>query len=326
MQPGSSWSSTILRKLGVASAVVIQTGPELKARGVACLLTAALAMSSIPALAQTQPVVQAPTSAEINFPANQPATASIGSSAQWIYPDKASSEVTRKLAYETMISSSAELPPSAKLKAVNRFFNEQILYQTDRQAWGKKDYWATPSETMAKGAGDCEDFAIAKYYALKQLGIDEAKLKIVYVRSNQFKDPHMVLAVTAKPGGDPLILDNIAKNISTLSNRTDLTPVYAFNDSGLYMPNDDTLMAGPERLSKWQTVMAKVAGEQRSANLATKNIGRPMDMSMLSTGDLKPSSDIDQHVSADLVGKKASIAHERTRVDRCESGPNFGGC
>lgn len=324
MQPGSSWSSTILQKLGVSSAVVIETRPELKARGVACLLTAALAMSSIPAMAQTQPVAQAPPAVEINFPANQPDTSSIGHSGQWFSGQRASSEVSRKLAYESMISSSAELPPSAKLKAVNRFFNEQILYQTDLQAWSKKDYWATPSETLAKGAGDCEDFAIAKYYALKQLGMDESKLKIVYVRSNQFTEPHMVLAVTGKPGGDPLILDNIAKGISTLSNRPDLTPVYAFNDSGLYMPNDETLMAGPERLSKWQTVMDKVAVEQRSATLASK--GRPMDMSMLSTGDLKPSSDIDQHVRPDLVPKKASTAPERTKVDRCDSGPGFALC
>ena len=326
MQPGSSWSSTILRKLGVTSAVVIQTRPELKARSVACLLTAALAMSSIPALAQTPPVAPAKASPEVSFPGNQPAPASIGRSGQLFYGAQTSSEVTRKLAYETMISNAAELPPSGKLKAVNRFFNDQILYQTDRAAWGKKDYWATPSETLAKGAGDCEDFAIAKYYALKDLGLDESKLKIVYVRSNQFKDPHMVLAVTGKPGGDPLILDNIAKNISTLSNRTDLTPVYAFNDSGLYMPNDDTLMAGPERLSKWQTVMTKVAGEQRSANLASNNDGKPLDVSMLSTGELKSSSDIGQHLRADLVSQKAPISPERTKVDRCEFGPSFGGC
>lgn len=326
MQPGSSWSSTILRKLGVSSAVVIQTRSELRALGVACLLTAALAMSSIPALAQTQPVAQVPASAEVSFPGNQPAPASIGRSGQLFYGAKASSEVTRKLAYETMISNSVDLPPSAKLKAVNHFFNKQIHYQSDRQAWGQKDYWATPSETLTKGAGDCEDFAIAKYYALKQLGMDEAKLKIVYVRSNQFKDPHMVLAVTAKPGGDPLILDNIAESISPLSNRTDLTLVYAFNDSGLYMPNDDTLMAGTERLSKWQTVMTKVAGEKRSATLASKSEGKPMDMSMLLTGELKSSSNIRQHVMSDLVPKKASISPERTKVDRCESGQGFGGC
>lgn len=326
MQPGSSWSSTILRKLGVTSAVVIQTRPELKARGLACLLTAALAMSSIPALAQTAPVIPPPASADISFPSNQPATASIGRSNQWSHGQNRSSEVTRKLAFESMMSSSADLPPSAKLKAVNRFFNEQIAYQTDLQAWGKKDYWATPGETLAKGAGDCEDFAIAKYYALKELGLDESKLKIVYVRSNQFKDPHMVLAVTAKPGGDPLILDNIAKNISTLSNRTDLTPVYAFNDSGLYMPNDDTLMAGPERLSKWQTVMTKVAGEQRSATLASHNDGKPLDISMLSTGALKPSSNIDQYVRADLVSNKVSTAREKAKVDRCDVGPGFSAC
>ena len=304
MQSGSSWSSAILKKLGVSSAEVIHTKPELRARGVACLLTAALAMSSIPVMAQNQPVAKAPTGSELNFLANQPATSSIGRSGDWLSPDKASSEVSRKLAYDTMISSSAGLPSSAKLKAVNQFFNEKILYQTDMQAWGKKDYWATPSETLSKGAGDCEDFAIAKYYALKQLGIDETKLKIVYVRSNQFKDPHMVLAVTPKPGGDPLILDNIAKNILTLSNRTDLTPVYAFNDSGLYMPNDETLMAGPERLSKWQNVMAKVADEQRSATLASKNEGRALDMSMLSSGDLKASYDIGQHLAATLAPKK----------------------
>lgn len=199
--------------------------------------------------------------AQLNFIGNQPATASLGRQSLPGDPGFKSSKSSRKSAFDAMIAGASSLPVGEKLDAVNRFFNEQIIYQTDEKAWGGKDYWATPSETLAKGAGDCEDFAIAKYYALQQLGVEQSKLRIVYVQSNQFPEPHMVLAYSEKPESDPLILDNIEKLIAPNSSRTDLKTVYSFNETGLYVSGKHATVAGPDRLSKWVAVMNKVSNE-----------------------------------------------------------------
>ena len=71
-----------------------------------------------------------------------------------------------------------------QLKSVNDFFNK-IKYMSDKKVWKKKDYWASPFEFLGVGAGDCEDYAIAKYFALRALGVPDKKLKITYVKLKQ---------------------------------------------------------------------------------------------------------------------------------------------
>ncbi|MDA7817933.1 transglutaminase-like cysteine peptidase [Sulfurimonas sp.] len=115
-----------------------------------------------------------------------------------------------------------------KLKAVNNFFND-VRYTSDKKLYNKKDYWATPWEFLGKDAGDCEDYVISKYFALKYLGIDVKKLFFTYVRSTKFKQPHMVLTYFKTPRSEPLILDNNNRRIFPASARKDLTPIYNFN-------------------------------------------------------------------------------------------------
>lgn len=311
MQP-SAWSSTILRTLGVSRVTVVNSESKLRVAGAACLLTAALAMAGFPSVAHAEGSQAQTPNDQIAFIGKQPSTSSIGQLNITSPSQPQSSSSARILAYEAMIDASGGLTAGEKLRAVNRFFNDHIQYQTDRQAWGKADYWATPMETLTKGAGDCEDFAIAKHHALQQLGIDPNSLKIVYVKSSKFSEPHMVLAYSAKPGADPQILDNIEKEISPLSKRNDLTPVYAFNESGLYLPGSDTLVAGPERLSKWQSLLAKMETEKPLIADAVKH--KPLDLSMFSTGDLKTSSSIDSYM-------ERSRAKADPRLDT--DGPGF---
>ena len=77
--------------------------------------------------------------------------------------------------WDSMIEASKDEPILNKLKNVNDFFN-QITYKSDLSVWGTKDYWATPFEFMGIGAGDCEDYAIAKYFSLIKLGVPDEKL------------------------------------------------------------------------------------------------------------------------------------------------------
>lgn len=115
-----------------------------------------------------------------------------------------------------------------KLEAVNDFFNE-VRYSSDMKVYGKSDYWATPWEFLGKDRGDCEDYVISKYFALKYLGVDYKKLFFTYVRSTKFKAPHMVLTYFETPKSEPLVLDNYNRKIFPASQRKDLTPIYNFN-------------------------------------------------------------------------------------------------
>jgi len=116
----------------------------------------------------------------------------------------------------------------AKLETVNRFFNE-VKYSPDIKVYNKRDYWATPWEFLGKDKGDCEDYVISKYFALKYLGIAPKKLFFTYVRSTKFKAPHMVLTYFKTPRSEPLILDNNNRKIFPASKRKDLIPIYNFN-------------------------------------------------------------------------------------------------
>ena len=87
-----------------------------------------------------------------------------------------------------------------------QFINDQAL-------WEKKDYWATPIETLSIGGGDCEDYAIAKYFTLKQLGVDESKLRLTYVKAIELNQAHMVLTYFENKRAVPLVLDNLINNI-----------------------------------------------------------------------------------------------------------------
>lgn len=120
-----------------------------------------------------------------------------------------------------------------QLYAVNRFFNE-IEFVDDKTHWGKNDYWATPIEFLATNAGDCEDFTIAKYFSLIELGVPEQKLRLMYVTATRPRQAHMVLAYYETPKSVPLVLDNINKRILPATQRRDLIPIYSFNGDGLW--------------------------------------------------------------------------------------------
>ena len=154
---------------------------------------------------------------------------------------------------------------SEKLKQVNDFFNLRIKFIDDVELWGQSDYWATPLETMGKGAGDCEDFSIAKYIALKLLNVPNDKLRLTYVRAlvidpdNTTVRAHMVVSYYATPTTEPLILDNLNPEIITASKRTDLTPIFSFNNNALWVgSNSNPKGESQSHLSKWREVLLRI--------------------------------------------------------------------
>ena len=156
---------------------------------------------------------------------------------------------------------------AARLDAVNRFFNQRITFADDAQVWHVDDHWASPLETLQQGAGDCEDYAIAKYFSLLAAGMPASQLRLVYVRL-QIGGPggasqaHMVLAYYAHATAEPLILDNLVGEIRPASRRPDLTPVFSFNSEGLWQGNGAQRLGDPvERLSPWREVLRKARAE-----------------------------------------------------------------
>ncbi|MCX7079422.1 MAG: transglutaminase-like cysteine peptidase [Pseudomonas sp.] len=166
-------------------------------------------------------------------------------------------------AWNQMLQREAKQPEREQLRAVNRFFNQQLSFQDDTRIWNQIDYWATPVESLIKGAGDCEDYALAKYFSLRNLGVPSEKLRITYVKALTQNQAHMVLTYYASPGADPLVLDNLIGEIRPASQRKDLLPVYAFNAEGLYLPgaNGGKPSSDSKKLSRWQDVLKKMQAE-----------------------------------------------------------------
>lgn len=153
-----------------------------------------------------------------------------------------------------------------KIKRVNDFFNQFVQFESDISVWSQSDYWATPLEFVGIGRGDCEDFAIAKYYSLRLSGVAVNKMRLIYVKANRGNGPeaHMVLAYYSSPSADPVILDNLEGTIRPASQRTDLTPVFSFNSQGIYAGVGGTEKAtagGTGRLSRWEDLMRRARAE-----------------------------------------------------------------
>ncbi len=151
-----------------------------------------------------------------------------------------------------------------RLRDMNDFFNRRLTFREDNVTWGVPDYWASPLESLDKRAGDCEDYAIAKYFSLAASGVPTAKLRMVYVRARLQGQSlaHMVLAYYSQPGVEPLILDNLRPEVLPASQRADLTPVFSFNTEGLWQGTGQVTAGDPlARLSMWRELVAKVKGE-----------------------------------------------------------------
>lgn len=171
-------------------------------------------------------------------------------------------KVWQRLVRDTKAVKATGRPDATALKTVNDFFN-QVPYFTDMQHWGVADYWATPAETLGSFGGDCEDYSIAKYLSLKEIGIPISKLRITYVRALTLGESHMVLAYYPTPDADPLILDNLNGDIRPASQRPDLEPVYGFNDDDLWVTGSASRKADASNVRLWRELLEKLAKEQR---------------------------------------------------------------
>lgn len=163
-----------------------------------------------------------------------------------------------------------ELSEETKLQRINDFFNRNISFEDDQSVWEQPDYWATPLETIGRGKGDCEDFAIAKYFSLRLAGVPISKMRLIYVKARiataagETRQAHMVLAYYATPHAEPLVLDNLQTRIQPASKRPDLQPVFSFNSEGIFAGisgRDKASAGGTGRLSRWEDLLRRARAE-----------------------------------------------------------------
>lgn len=167
--------------------------------------------------------------------------------------------------WHNLLTSAEPEPTLRQLQLVNDFFNSRVRWSTDRDIYDTEDYWATPLETMGRLVGDCEDFSIAKFASLRELGIPPEQLRLIYVKaiSGGLTQAHMVLAWYETPLSMPLILDNINQTILPANQRRDLQPVFSFNSEELWLgANGNRVSASPQaRMSRWRQVLDQMRKE-----------------------------------------------------------------
>ena len=117
-----------------------------------------------------------------------------------------------------------------QIDRVNRYVNA-VAYRSDLANWGQGDRWVSPGEFFARG-GDCEDYAIAKYFALRSLGVSKDDLRILIVWDRLNDRQHAVLLVQIK--GERWVLDNSRVAVRPWKDVDYYRPLYAVHDGFLW--------------------------------------------------------------------------------------------
>ncbi|MEZ5866624.1 MAG: transglutaminase-like cysteine peptidase [Geminicoccaceae bacterium] len=131
------------------------------------------------------------------------------------------------MAWQALLQGLRGAPLPEQVSKVNRFVN-QWRYRSDAANHGKSDYWASPLEFLAR-SGDCEDYAIAKYVSLRQLGVPAARLRLVVVQDELRQLAHAVLAVYLDDTA--VILDNLTNAVLPHERVAHYAPYYSVNET-----------------------------------------------------------------------------------------------
>ncbi|MBJ7438887.1 MAG: transglutaminase-like cysteine peptidase [Sphingopyxis sp.] len=119
------------------------------------------------------------------------------------------------------------LDDAALLARVNQWVNGRIAYVNDDRNYRQSDFWATAEQTLGRGSGDCEDFAILKMQLLRAAGIDSDRMKLVLLRDLAANNDHAVLLVETAAG--KLVLDNTTNLVYDGSRSNSVRPVLSFS-------------------------------------------------------------------------------------------------
>lgn len=183
------------------------------------------------------------------------------SSAELINIEKSRGTISRNRVqdYINTIEGYKKLPQKKQLVLVNSYLNG-LLPKYDDQNQKQIDYWETPKEFLTLGYGDCEDYAIIKYFTLVKLGFKKENLYLTVVSDRLLGNYHMVLSYFETPQKTPLILDNLSFKVLDLKSRRDLKYMYFINEKGVFtIQKDFTLVKRKSNSQKFHELLAKIS-------------------------------------------------------------------
>lgn len=170
--------------------------------------------------------------------------------------------ILKRLAkYEEVKNKARNLDINKKLTQINLFINGSLA-EFDNASMGIDDYWMTPKEFFIKGHGDCEDYVIAKYFTLLELGVKKENLYPAIVKVEGSASLHLVLLYVEDKNKSSLVLDNLSFKILPFSKRTDLTPIAAFNEIDSYTLTREKFLQKANvdwgKENKWEKLLNRV--------------------------------------------------------------------
>ena len=165
--------------------------------------------------------------------------------------------------------------PVERLEAVNRYVNRRVTFTDDSRQFGRADVWSAAADTLSRGRGDCEDYAIAKLQMLRRAGISDRDLYLVIVKDLVSRADHAVLVVRA--AGHMYVLDNGTERLLDSEEIRDYRPILTFAVGGTWTHGYRIHETPVTIASADQTVSSPVApaSDQRSwsASLLAFNTG-----------------------------------------------------
>ena len=116
-----------------------------------------------------------------------------------------------------------------ELEELNSEVNHLIKYTPDQKLYGTPDHWASYQEISKTLAGDCEDYALLKYWALRKTGVPAEDMHILVFYDQVVRIHHAVLVV------DGMILENRTDKLIPLERMTDILPNMAINEEEFFI-------------------------------------------------------------------------------------------
>ena len=126
----------------------------------------------------------------------------------------------------------ADLDPIARLEAINRYVNRRVKFIDDSRQYGRADVWTAAADTLSRGRGDCEDYAIAKLQMLRRAGFADRDLYLAIVKDLITRADHAVLVV--RTADRMIVLDNGTEELIDAENMRDYRPILTFAKSGTW--------------------------------------------------------------------------------------------
>ena len=184
---------------------------------------------------------------------------------------------SRVMRFNDAVSNGKDKDFASKLAIANNAANGLIGYQSDRAIYGTLDHWASAKETIQRGVGDCEDFAILKQTLLRAMGVPDKSLSIIILRDNSRNLYHAVLGVSTNQGH--LILDNVRGQVYRDTQAANYQPLFSFSGSRSWIHG--TPAGRSELTAKAQIPFDSVAPGEIAAMPAMSVSAEPLDLAQL---------------------------------------------